>query len=139
MFRIQRPGVHAVQRIEIDRRDLGTIRHGAVGETLYPARFAEQMCDRFLVEPVLREVVFAFQKLELRTRRERQNGAEGLAARAIARHAAINIHVDLVSHGAALAPTFVVLFHVLSPLVRVCHSVRKNHARYKTRVNSGMY
>jgi hypothetical protein len=73
------------------------------------------MCYRFLVEPIFREVVFTFQKLELRPRRKRQNGAEGLTPRAITRHATINIHVDFISHGAALAPTFVVLFHLLSP------------------------
>ena len=58
-----------------------------------------------------------FQELELRTRRERQNGAEGLTARAVARHTPINFHVDLISDGAALAPTFVVLFHLLPPQV----------------------
>ena len=41
MLRIQRFGVQAVQRVEIDRRDLRTIRHGSVSETLYPTRFAE--------------------------------------------------------------------------------------------------
>jgi len=41
MLRIQRFGVQALQRIEIDRRDLRTIRHGSVSETLYPTRFAE--------------------------------------------------------------------------------------------------
>lgn len=97
------------------------------------------MCDRFLVESILREVVFTFQELELRTRRECQNGTEGLTARAITRHAPINIHVDLISHGTALAPTFVVLFHLLSSQVSVCQPPSKDNAPLKPRVNSGMY
>jgi hypothetical protein len=75
------------------------------------------MCDGFFVESILREIVFTFQELELRTRRERQNGAERLTARAITRHTPINIDVDLISNGATLAPTFVVLFHLFSPQV----------------------
>ena len=97
------------------------------------------MCDRFLVESILREVVLTFQELELRTRRERQDGAEGLTARAITRHAPINIDVDLISDGAALATTFVVLFHLLSPRVQVCQPASKDDAPLKPRVNSGMY
>jgi len=139
MLRTQRFGVQAVQRIEIDRGDLRTIRHGPVSEALYPTRIAEQMCDRFLVESILGEVVFTFQELELRTRRERQNGAKGLTARAITRHAPINIHVDLISHGTALAPTFVVLLHLLSPKVSVCQPPSKDDAPLEPRVNSGIY
>jgi hypothetical protein len=96
------------------------------------------MSDRFLVEPIFREVVFTFQKLELRTRRERQDGTEGLTARAITRHAPINIHVDFISHGAALAPTFEVLFHLLSPQDQLCQPTKENDAPLKTRVNAGM-
>ena len=67
------------------------------------------------VESILREVVSTFQELELRARCERQNGAEGLAARAITRHAPINIDVE-IRNGAALAPTFVVIVpFVVSP------------------------
>ena len=139
MLRIQRFEIQALQRIEIDRRDLRTIRHGSVSETLYPTRFTELMCYRFTIKSILREVVFTFQELELRTRRERQNGAKGLTARAITRHAPINIHVDLVSHGTALAPTFVVLFHLLSPQVSVYQPPSKDDAPLKPRVNSGMY
>lgn len=80
MLRIQRSGVQALQRIEIDRRDLRTIRHGAVSETLYPTGLAELMCDRFLAKPIFREVVFTFQEFEMRTRRKRQNCSEGLTA-----------------------------------------------------------
>ncbi len=139
MFWVQSPGIQAVQRIEIDCRDLRTIRHGSVSETLYPASLAEQMCYRFLVEPIFREVLFTFQQLELRTRRKRQNSAEGLTARAIARHAPINIHVDFIGYGAALASAFVVLFHLVSPQVQVCQPAEKDDAPIECGVNSGIY
>jgi hypothetical protein len=97
------------------------------------------MCYRFLVEPIFREVVLTLQKFELRTRRKRQDGAEGLTPRAITCHAPVNIHVDLISHGAALAPTFVVLFHLLSPQVQVCQPAKEYDAAIESGVNSGLY
>ena len=139
MLLIQGSGVQAVQRIEIDRRDFRTIRHGPVSETLYPTRLAELMCDRFLVETIFREVALTFQKLELRTRRECQNGAEGPTARAITRHAPINIHIHLISHSAAMAPTFVLLFPVYSPQVWDCQPAKEDDAPLNSPVNSGMY
>jgi hypothetical protein len=54
-----------MQRIDIDRCDLRTIGHRSVRETLYATRLAEQMCDSFFVESILRELVLALQKLEL--------------------------------------------------------------------------
>jgi hypothetical protein len=101
-----------MQRIDIDRCDLRTIGHRSVRKTLYATRLAEQMCDSFSVESILRKVVFAFQKLELRARRERQNGAEGLTSRTITRYAFIDIHFDFISHGTTLAPTIVEFFHL---------------------------
>ena len=61
----QRPGIQTMQGIDIDRRDLRAIGHRAVRKPLYAARLAEQVCDGFFVESILRQVVFAFQKLEL--------------------------------------------------------------------------
>jgi hypothetical protein len=54
------------------------------------------MCDSFFVESILRKIVFAFQKLELRARRECQNGTEGLTSRTITRYAFIDIHFDFI-------------------------------------------
>ena len=139
MLRIQRFEIQTVQRIEINRRDLRTIWHGSVSETLYSTCFAEQMRDRFLVESILREVVLTFQEFELRARRERENGAEGLTARAITRHTPINIDIDLINDGAALASTFIMLFHLLPPQIQVYQPASKNDAPLKPRVNSGMY
>jgi hypothetical protein len=101
-----------MQRIDIDRCDLGTIGHRSVSKTLYAARLAEQMCDSFFVESILGKVVFAFQELELRARRECQNGTEGLTSRTIARYAPVDIHFDFISHGTALAPTLIMFFHL---------------------------
>ena len=101
-----------MQRIDIDRCYLRTIGHRTVSETLYAARLAEHMCDSFLVESILRKVVFAFQKLELRARRERQNRAEGLTSRTITRYAFVDIHFNFISHCTALAPTIVEFLHL---------------------------
>ena len=61
MFGAQGPWVEPTQRIDIDRCELRTIGHRSVRETLYATRLTEQMCDSFLVESILRKVVFAFQ------------------------------------------------------------------------------
>jgi hypothetical protein len=70
------------------------------------------MCDSFFVESILRKIVFAFQKLELRARRECQNGTEGLTSRTITRYAFIDIHFDFIGHCTALAPTIIEFFHL---------------------------
>ena len=110
----QGSGIQPMQCIDIDRCDLRPIWHCSVRETLYATRLAEHMCDSFLIESILREVVFAPQKLELRARRKCQDRTQGLTSRTVTRHAFIDIHFDFISHCTALASTIIEFLHFSS-------------------------
>src|SRR5690606_27440363 len=104
---IQRPRIHARQAVHIDGDGRRAIGHFSVGETFDTAGAAEQVADHLVVKKIFGESVFAGLQLETLQRCKCQYKTHALAAGAVAGDSVIEIDVDFVGYGSALAATFI--------------------------------
>src|SRR5262245_27179261 len=104
-------GVDVVQTAHVEHHHVFAARPLAVGVRLDATRLAEGMVDRALVELIVRHLILAREKLEVRHRDGGEQPADLTAARAIAGDDFANISPCLVANLSALATAGVGLFH----------------------------
>src|SRR5262245_40731246 len=103
--------VDAVQATHVEHHHVFAARPLTVGVRLDAARLAEGMVDRALAELIVRHLILAREKLEVRHRDGGEQSADLTAARAIAGDDFPNISLCLVANISALATAGVGLFH----------------------------
>src|SRR5262245_28274064 len=77
-------GVDALEAAHVEHHHVSAARSLAVGVRLDAARLAEWMVDRTLVELILRHLILAREKLEVRQRNGGEQPADLATARAVA-------------------------------------------------------
>src|SRR5690606_6300529 len=101
--------VDVLEAADVDRRRALALRIRAFGERMNAADEAEAMLDRLAVEKIRAQVLDRRQEPQPLARHEPQERALAAAHRAIARHGAVDLTVDLERDGAAVTTSLV--FH----------------------------